>query len=334
MLARIPLRYLEGVADRLARSPLPIVTSPGNQVLVLVIGAVAVLLSAWWIRSGARIPRTALPVMAVIVALFAWSSGLQAGPPSLLTVMFFDVGQGDAALVRSPGGSAVLIDGGPDEQQVARKIGALGLRRLDVVVATHPHADHVAGLPAVLARFGVALVIDPGCAGDSPFYADFLRAVRAAGVPFRHPVPGTVLVVGDVRLEVLGPNQCYKGTDSDPNNDSLVLRLEAGTSSVLFSGDVEEPAQQAIMDERPGWLTADVLKVPHHGGDTSVEAFVGAVHARLAVVSVGPNRYGHPVRSVLLGLARLGMQVFRTDRSGDVTVRFSRDDLLIQSSHG
>jgi competence protein ComEC len=181
----------------------------------------------------------------------------------------------------------------------------------------------------------VGLVIDPGCAGDSPYYADFLRAVRDARVPVRHPRPPSELRVADVRLRILGPSHCYAGTNSDPNNDSLVLRATSGTASVLFPGDAEQPAQSEVLAHEAGLLTAWVLKVPHHGGDTSLDAFVAAVHARVAVVSVGQNTYGHPVPRVLAELAHDGMRVVRTDRFGDVTVIFRDGRLLIESSgHG
>src|SRR5439155_10626513 len=122
----------------------------------------AVGLFAWWIRSGRPVPRRAAIAAAAILPLFVWASAVRAGPPGSLTVEFFDVGQGDAALVRSPGGAAILIDGGPDPEEVAVKLASLGVRRLDLMVATHPHADHVGGLPAVLARFPVARMCDSG----------------------------------------------------------------------------------------------------------------------------------------------------------------------------
>jgi competence protein ComEC len=175
----------------------------------------------------------------------------------------------------------------------------------------------------------VALVIDPGCNGDSPYYADFVRAVRSAGVPFRHPAAGTILRVGDVRFDVLGPEACYQGTASDPNNDSMVLRMTDGPASVMFSGDAEQPAQTDLLEDHAGWLSSVVLKVPHHGGATSLDRFFLAVHAKVAVVSVGPNRYGHPVLAVLRQLAADGMRVFRTDRAGDITVWFDQGSVRL-----
>src|SRR5207237_4895041 len=136
--------------------------------------------------------------------------------------------QGDAALVASPGGANVLIDGGPDPQLLATKLAALGVKRLDAVVATHPHLDHYIGLPAVLARFPVRLVVDTGChppESSSSTYRAFLQAVHEEGVPEEHPTQGDVLVVGDLRFDVLSPDRCWHGTNSDPNTDSLVLLL-------------------------------------------------------------------------------------------------------------
>lgn len=268
----------------------------------------------------------------LLVPGFVWIGAARAGGPGALTVHFFDVGQGDGALVQSPGGANVLIDGGPETQDVAVKLASLGVHRLDVVVATHPHKDHVAGLPAVLARFPVGMVLDPGCFGDSPFYADFLRAVRDEGIPVRHPGPGEVVRVGDLRLETLGPDRCYHGTNSDPNNDSLVLRVAQGDAAVLFPGDAEEPAQERVLDTQPAELAADVLKVPHHGGDTSLPEFLLAIRATVAIVSVGqPNPYGHPSPNVIAELGADGMKVYRTDQVGDVVVTFDRRGIVVAS---
>ena len=161
-LALLPMRYLELVADTLAKAPVAYVTSRGGP-WVLVVGLAAFALAAWWLHAGRRLPRPALVAGVVLLPLVVWSSALSAGAPPGLTVRFFDVGQGDAALVTSPAGASVLVDGGPDEEQVATELAALGVKRLDVVVASHPHADHIIGLPTVLARVPVGLILDPGC---------------------------------------------------------------------------------------------------------------------------------------------------------------------------
>ena len=329
-LARLPLGYLEAVADRMSTAPAPWITSGGGPV-VLVLGLLGVGALAAWLRSGRRLGRWGIAVACVVLPLFVWGSALGSGPPSGLRVRFLDVGQGDAALVTSPQGATVLVDAGPDPTQVATELAALGVERLDLVVATHPHADHIGGFPEIFARVPVGLVLEPGCDEPSPSYEAFLRALADERLPVRHPRAGEVLRAGDLRIEVLAPRACAEGTDSDPNNDSIVLRISVGEDAVLFAGDAEEPSQQELLASGAE-LSADVLKVPHHGGDTSLPAFFQRVGAEVAVVSVGqPNDYGHPVASVLGELRAAGATVLRTDRLGDVVVTFSHQGLLLAS---
>lgn len=327
-LALVPMRYLELLADRAARAPIPWITGGGMATLLL--GLVLAAGAAWWIRSGRRLPRAAVALGVALLPLLAWSSALSAGPPRGLSVRFFDVGQGDSALLTSPGGVSMLVDGGPDPAQVATELVALGVKRLDVVVASHPHADHVVGLPAVLARVPVALLLEPGCPSESPDAAALAEAVGAEGVPVRHPRAGDVILVGDVRLEILSPDRCWTGTESDTNNDAIVVRASLGEDSVLFATEPEEPAQQVLLDAGVD-LNADVLKVPHHGAATSIESFFEAVHAEVAVVSVGENTYGHPVPEVLEQIRATGAEVLRTDLAGDITVTFAGPGLLVDS---
>jgi competence protein ComEC len=329
LVAQVPMRYLEAVADRLARAPIPWIT--GGGIASLVLGLAAAIAIAWWLRSGRRLPRRALVVGLALLPLLVWSSALSAGPPSSLTVRFFDVGQGDAALLTSPGGVAMLVDGGPDPAQVATELVALGVRRLDLVVASHPHADHVIGLPAVLGRIPVGLLLEPGCKDDSPDGAALEEAATSEHVTVRHPRAGDVMTLGDVRLEFLSPDRCWRGTESDTNNDAIVVRASVGEDSVLFATEPEEPAQQVLLDEGID-LHADVLKVPHHGAATSIESFFEAVQAQVAIVSVGPNTYGHPVPEVLDWIRGTGAEVHRTDSEGTVTVSFGDRGVLVESA--
>jgi competence protein ComEC len=335
VLATLPMRYLETLADRLAKAPTPWITSAGGMP-VLVVGAVVAALVAWWLRDRRRLPRTAFVAAGVALALFVWSGALSAGTPSGVVVRFFDVGQGDAALVSSPSGANVLIDGGPDPALVATKLAALGVKRLDLLVATHPHEDHYIGLADVLARIPVGLVLDTGCRmpeSASVPYLSFLRAVRVEGVPEEHPLRGDSYVVGGLRFDVLSPDRCWDETNSDPNNDSLVLRLTFGDRTVLFANEPEAEAQQVMLEDRVP-LTADVLNVPHHGAGTSIDPFFEAVHERVAVVSVGPNTYGHPVPHTLEVLRSTGARVFRTDRAGDVTITFEPPGMVVRTGTG
>jgi competence protein ComEC len=325
-LAGAPLGYLVDLSNRMAQAPLPSLT--GGAVAALLATAVAATV-AWALRR--RVPGLAL-IAAAVVAALGWSAVPTAGPPASLTVTFLDVGQGDAAVIRTPDGATVLVDAGPEEQQVATELAALGIRRIDLAVATHAHADHIDGFPAILARYPVTLLLDPGCPGDSPSYGRFLDAVRDEGVPVRHPRGGRRLTVGRLIVDVLGPDRCSPGGES-PNDDSLVLRMAFGRSTVLFSGDAEVPAQRDLLaDEDP--VQAAVLKVPHHGGDTSDEEFFDAVDSTVAVVSTGPNDYGHPNPGVLASLRAEGMAVYRTDLAGDVTITFATDGSPVVASSG
>jgi competence protein ComEC len=329
-LALVPMRYLEAVADRLARAPVPWIT--GGGALTLVLGIVGTVGLAWWLRSGRRMPRAVIAAGLALLPILVWTNATAAGPPAALTVRFIDVGQGDAALLTSPGGAAILVDGGPDPAIVATELVSLGVRRLDLMVATHPHADHIAGLPAVLARMPVGSLLEPGCREASPGRDELLAAARAERVPIRTPRAGEVLQVGDVRLEILAPSSCWIGTDSDTNNDSLVLLASVGSDTVLLTGDAEIPAQEAlVLDGAP--LAADVLKVPHHGGATSIPEFFEAVDPAVAVVSTGqPNPYGHPTPEALAWLRATGARIVRTDLAGDVTITFEGGRPVVASA--
>jgi len=331
LAAQVPMRALELIANVAGRAPVAHITSRGGP-LVLAVGSALVAALTVALRTGWRPSRRVVLVVMLALPLLVWNSATSAGPPSSLTVRVFDVGQGDAALVTTPGGVTVLIDGGPDEEQVATELAALGVKRLDVVVASHPHADHFVGLPAVLARFQVGVVLQSACPTTSALQVELDRAIADEGIDSRTPWAGESFVAGDVRLDVLSPHECYSGTESDTNNDALVIRLSRGDDVVLFATEPEEPAQEWLLEQRDEAgldLRADVLKVPHHGAATSVAEFFDAVAAPVAVVSVGENTYGHPVPSTLDALAGAASAVWRTDERGTVTIAFEGGSAVV-----
>jgi competence protein ComEC len=224
----------------------------------------------------------------------------------------------------------VLFDGGPDEEEVAMELAALGVKRLDVVVASHPHADHIVGLPAVLARVPVGIVLQPGCDRSSPLQRELDRASADEHIDVRTPRAGDSFDVGHLRLDVLSPERCWTGTESDANNDALVIRATFAEHVVLIASEPEEPAQEWMLESGMD-LRADVLKVPHHGAATSVPEFFDAVDADVAIVSVGENDYGHPTAFTLDALVASGSEVWRTDRQGTITVTFEGPDPVVGS---
>lgn len=330
LIARAPLRYLELLAEHLAKAPVAWITSSGGVPMFLLQLGLVIAFAAW-LRTGWRPPRAAVLVAGVLLPVFIWSSALSAGPPSGLTVRFIDVGQGDATLITSAAGVHVLIDGGPDPDQVATVLESLGVRRLDLVVESHPHADHIAGLASVLTRFPVGLFVEPGCPDQTSLEREVEDTVSELHVPERFPRMGDELTVGDLRFDVLSPDRCWNGTNSDPNNDSLVMMVHDGEDTVLMSGEPEREAQQVMLDDHEE-LSAEVLKCPHHGGDTSLPAWFDAVDPQVVVIPVGLNNpYGHPSPVVLQELAATGARIFRTDQDGTVVVSFSGQGIQVRS---
>jgi competence protein ComEC len=311
LVARVPMRYLEVVAAMLAKAPIAWITSDGGP-WVLLIGTALFVAVALWLHSGWRPSRRLFIVGLALIPLVVWQAAVSAGPPETLTVRVLDIGQGDSILLSSPAGATVLIDGGPDEELAAQRLVALGVKRLDAVVATHPHADHIAGLPQILARFPVGVFLEPGCPDDTELQAALHEEIEAQRIPVRTPHAGDIVRVGDLTFTVLSPDRCWDGSHSDPNNDSIVMLLDDGPDSMLFTGDTEREAQQVMLDS--GVLSdVDVLKMPHHGGDTSLPELFPAVTPEVVAISVGqPNPYGHPDPNALA--------VWRTDEHGTLTI--------------
>ncbi len=234
-----------------------------------------------------------------------------------MEITFLDVGEGDAILVTADGES-MLVDGGVPEcsDLIYAVLRDRGLDHLRYIVCTHPHADHVGGLSGAL-RF--ASVDEAFCCTseyDSRSFGSFLAALKKQEVELEIPQAGRELKLGAATITVIGPLSHYE----DLNDESLVLRIDYGGTSVLLTGDAGYQAETDMMDsDFP--LRADILKVGHHGsGSSSYYYFLDAVEPQFAVISVGKdNENGHPSENVLEKLEKLGAQVFRTDTDGDIT---------------
>jgi competence protein ComEC len=244
-----------------------------------------------------------------------------------------DVGQGDASVLPVAPGQGVVVDAGPDPATVDACLRRLGIRQVPLLVISHFHADHVGGVDGVFRGRSVGAVITPALAEPEFGRRQVLGAAEAGHAPVRVALAGEVYPIGGLRLSVLGPVWPLTNTRSDPNNNSLVLRVREGGRTLLLAGDAEEDEQRTILDAPVRYdepLGVDVLKVAHHGSSFQDAAFLDAVHPAIAFVSVGAgNPYGHPNLSVLDRLARRGARVLRTDLDGDLAAVEVRGRLAV-----
>lgn len=242
-----------------------------------------------------------------------------------LRVAFLDVGQGDAILIESPTGNQLLIDGGPGNAVLPELGRVLPFydRSLDGVLLSHPNLDHLSGFLEVLKRYDVGYDLESGRAHTIPEYAEFERLVAEHGVRRELVRRGTTIDLGGgAILEILSPEERDLFT-KDLNDTMVVARLTYGDTAFLFTGDMERGLEARLVASGDD-LTAQVLKVGHHGSKTSSsEALLAAIDPEYAVIEVGKNSYGHPNGDVLARLASFGAQVLRTDTDG--TVIFESD---------
>ena len=323
-----------GLVQAFARVPwasVPVAVSPMGMVLMfVVIGAIT-----WWAKQTPAKRRSAMDFLQqnigqktavftsiiVLLLVFNWS---QSQPDGLLHVAFLDVGQGDAIFIQTPTGRQILVDGGfyPSilNDQLGRQMPFWD-RDLDILVATHPDADHVAGLVDVFDRYTIdQLITDGGELGISSTYDALLLAAEASETVVHPAQAGEIIEIGDgVRLEVVHPS-AYFDTE-DRNDNSVSFRLLYGDFSLLLTGDAEEPAEQAMLAQ--GYpLNALVFKAGHHGSRTSSSMpFLEAIQPQIIIVSAGvDNRFGHPHPEMLERAQAIGATVLRTDELGTIEV--------------
>ncbi|MHB1294965.1 MAG: DNA internalization-related competence protein ComEC/Rec2 [Anaerolineae bacterium] len=280
----------------------------------------------WWQSARRRLAGAlagwrSVVALGVATALIWVAAGTL--PDGRLHLYVLDVGQGDAILVRSPGGRTILIDGGPDPVTLTARLGRIlpfWERRIDLVVATHADQDHLAGLIPVLERYAVGRVIQSPVMGDSALVRQWDAVVQASGAEALTAERGLEVHLDSLLLTVLHPPEGLPAAeDADGNENSVVLRLDMGAFSALLAADAGTQAEEALFDSEM-LLEALVLKVAHHGSETgSGVAFLQAVAPQYAVVSVAAeNRFGLPSEAVIERLDALGCQVLRTDRQGTV----------------
>jgi competence protein ComEC len=331
------LRVVVETAAGLPLAAVDVPPGPLTAALLLAVSAPAVIVARRIQLPVRRLSLAALPprpsrrsiALALVPVLLAAAiaAGLVATAAPAFRIRALDIGQGDAYLVEV-GGKLALIDGGPDP---ARLLAELGVslppwrRRIDLVALTHAHLDHGAGLVAVLDRYDVGLAVAPRGLNAGPLASAWDARIAAHHIARADVGVGSSVTLGPARIRVLAPND-------DPLVDvpSLVLRLELGAISVLFSGDATEAAQADLL-LAPDALRARVYVPPHHGAATPyATALVGAVHPEVALISVGlNNRYGHPTPETLAALA--GVPTYRTDRDGTVDLTMDGSRIVVHA---
>lgn len=242
-------------------------------------------------------------------------------------IYFFDIGQGDAFLLRFPEGVNVLIDGGPDNSLLHNLGQALPFydKTIDLMILTHPHADHVLGLIEVLRRYKVKAVLASGIIYNTPDYSAWLTEIYNHHIPFYIATAGQHYIFGQADFEVLFPLQSlFLTTPEDINGTSVVVQLNYKNTRALLMGDLEAKGEGDLVKVFGSNLQSELLKVGHHGSDTSSsQEFLNLVKPVYAVMQVGrDNALGLPSFRVIARLNRLKTQVFRNDLIGDISFSF------------
>ncbi len=260
----------------------------------------------------------------IVFNVYVWTVVYELTRPQFLEVNFFDIGQGDAIFIETPGGHQILIDGGPTSA-VLEKLGKempFWDRTIDLVVLTHPEHDHFAGLIEVLKRYDVDCVLWTGIVRDTGEYKEWKRLLKEEDTEVKIATLGQKVVTPEAYFDILYPFEDLEGKEvKNTNNSSIALRLVFGENSFIFTGDLYKSIERQITD-RGLYISSDVLKVGHHGSKTSTrEEFLEKVNPKIAVISAGrDNRYNHPHPEVLEVLDKYGITVLRTDRDGDIKI--------------
>jgi competence protein ComEC len=273
-----------------------------------------------------RAVRAVAIVLALVVATAVAAAATR--PDGRVHVVALDVGQGDAILVETPGGGRLLVDGGPDPDRLLVALDARVPpwdRRIDLVVLTHPHEDHVAGLPLLVERYRVGRLLEPGMEGPGPGYAALQAALARRGLRSGRLSTGDRFALDDVSFRVLWPDRTAvprapPDTGTGINNVSIVLLGTFGAQRFVLTGDAEEGIDPLLVER--GLPHVDVLKVAHHGSRTATtDALLGAIRPAVALISVGArNTFGHPAPATLARLTAHGVATYRTDLDGTLDV--------------
>lgn len=283
-----------------------------------------------------RKKKTAKKVISAVIVLIAVIAGLFFGKDAIFGGLtdnpsapvsgdevqfhFIDVGQGDAALIRTAKGD-ILIDAGTNssEDELKAYLDSLGIKDIEYAVFTHPHEDHIGGADMILNTYNVKCVVLPDATSTSKTFERMMDAIEAEKCEVMEATPDKTFKVGELTCTILAP---ISTSYTETNNYSVVIRADYGDTSVLFTGDAEVDAEEEMLERYrfKGLLDCDLLKVGHHGSDTSSsQAFLDAVTPVYAVISCGEgNSYGHPIQEILARYEAMKAEIHRTDKEGSI----------------
>ncbi len=247
-------------------------------------------------------------------------------------IHFIDVGQGDAILVLTPS-KTMLIDAGPRDGNAAGYLQSVGVNEIDVVVVTHPHADHIGGMPDILNSFVVMRIIDPGVVHSTLTYTSYLELIDKFDIPYTEGRKGMRIdLCTNAFAEIIHPSNI----DEESLNDaSIVIMLVLGNIRILLTGDIERGSEEKLLEWHrnvTAGLRSHIFKVPHHGSPTSTHTeFLAAVSPELSIIMCGLyNPHGNPHRQTLAKLEAAGSDILRTDLNGNIIVRTDGNDYVVE----
>jgi competence protein ComEC len=257
------------------------------------------------------------------------------GNSNLLRLFYFDVGQGDSILLRTPYNQDILIDGGPDSSVLSKLGRALPFydHDIELLIITHPHPDHYQGVFDVLKRYKVDKILISTDEGSNKGYRQLLEQIKSRAIPLQIINQATRVNLGDyLTFDILFPDHSVKETEKE-NNMSVVGRLVFYNQTFLFTGDSEQEREGYLISKKAK-LNSDVLKVGHHGSSTATsEEWLKAAAPKIAIISVSAhNTYGHPSLRVLRRLERQGIKIYRTDENGDIKITTDGETLKVKTA--
>ena len=267
-----------------------------------------------------------LPIL-ILLFLLSFTASLLA--QDIVSIYFLDIGQGDSSIIITPDDRVVMIDSGPDESLILRYLQNLGISQIDLLIATHAHADHITGMDKIIAKYKPKAFIDPGISHTTATYQRMISVIDKYNINYYEGIFRKINL-DSLTFTILPPAKPLIG-DSELNNNSVVVRLDFKDFSCLFTGDIEKTRERQLLTESRSNLNVDILKVGHHGSSSSSSPlFIKSVGPKIAVICCGQsNKYGHPHQETISLLQSLGIEIYRTDLSGTILIKTDGIDYQI-----